>query len=293
MLGNFLKVIFFFSFSLVQDGIACTIENPYLVLTTDPGKTLITTIRYQDCKPEKREKIQLVLSEYQHALNPSHIVQINPSLGEMKFRNNLSKIKTIQEIVEKTLPANFKVVGAKFINGSDTLKIVSPVEYEVICQQCSSPGNRNATIRLTYENGETMSSLVSLAIGKKVEALVATRNINPLMDKTLSGNVESKIVYSLTPEAIIQNTSDLSFYKPARRVKKGSVLKYSDVNKKRLISPGSIVSVSYKVKNLNLSMLARSISNGRLGETIELKNLKSNKRFNARVSGPNRAVVDL
>ncbi len=71
----------------------------------------------------------------------------------------------------------------------------------------------------------------------------------------------------------------------------GSVLLVSMIEQPILVKRNRIVAVLSRAGSVSVTMSARALNNGRLGELIELESRDGKNRFTARVAGPNRVVI--
>ncbi len=71
----------------------------------------------------------------------------------------------------------------------------------------------------------------------------------------------------------------------------GSILLVSMIEQPILVKRHSIVSARSLSGSVSVTMSARALNNGRLGELIELESRDRKSRFTARVAGPNQVVI--
>jgi flagella basal body P-ring formation protein FlgA len=78
-----------------------------------------------------------------------------------------------------------------------------------------------------------------------------------------------------------------------RNISAGSEIHLSQIQEAPDVKRGEVVSVEVLSGAARLAFTGRSESDGRKGETISVRNPRSNKVFQARVDGKDRALVDL
>lgn len=71
----------------------------------------------------------------------------------------------------------------------------------------------------------------------------------------------------------------------------GAVLREGDTAKQELVQKNSIVSVTYKIPGLTLSMRARALEAGGLGDAVLVQNPQSKRQLQATVTGPGQVSV--
>jgi len=78
---------------------------------------------------------------------------------------------------------------------------------------------------------------------------------------------------------------------PLRPIAAGSVLRPDLIARPNDVSRGDLVEIEVRSGAARLVLTARAESGGRNGETIAVRNLESNKIFNAQVAGKGKAIV--
>ncbi len=84
---------------------------------------------------------------------------------------------------------------------------------------------------------------------------------------------------------------DLSGYELVQSVAEGRYVSWNDVTRRPDIRRGDMVDVVLKSGGLSISIVALSLENGVLGQTVALKNPRSRQEFSGVVSGIKRAQV--
>lgn len=74
-------------------------------------------------------------------------------------------------------------------------------------------------------------------------------------------------------------------------VNPGVILMSSMIEQPVIVRRGSIVSARSLSGSVSVTMSVRALSNGRLGEIIELESRDRSQRFNAKIAGPNRVII--
>lgn len=77
-----------------------------------------------------------------------------------------------------------------------------------------------------------------------------------------------------------------------RSIDAGAAIHLSQVERPRDVKRGDTVEIEVRSGATRLALTGRSESDGRIGDTISVRNLRSNKTFQARVEGKDKALVD-
>ena len=77
-----------------------------------------------------------------------------------------------------------------------------------------------------------------------------------------------------------------------RAIDSGAEIRLSSVDRPQDVKRGDTVTIEVRSGAAHLSLIAKAESNGRVGDIISVRNLRSNKIFQARVEGQDKAFVD-
>ena len=99
-------------------------------------------------------------------------------------------------------------------------------------------------------------------------------------------------IYSLNVVAIAGNES-LDGFELVRAVNAGSLLKWSDLRKQPAVRRNSLVDVFAQTGGITIRMRGRCMENGVIGEYVTVRNLETNREFNAHVLGTGLVKYEL
>lgn len=99
-------------------------------------------------------------------------------------------------------------------------------------------------------------------------------------------------IYSLNIVAI-PRTELLEGFELVRAVNAGSLLKWSDLRKQPAVRRNSLVDVFAQTGGITIRMRGRCMENGVVGEYVTIRNLETNREFNAHVLGTGLVKYEL
>jgi len=99
-------------------------------------------------------------------------------------------------------------------------------------------------------------------------------------------------IYSLTVVAI-PGSELLEGYELVRAVNSGSLLKWSDLRKQPAVRKNSLVDVFAQSGGISIRMRGRCMENGVAGEYVTVRNMDTNREFNAYVMGAGMVKFEL
>jgi flagella basal body P-ring formation protein FlgA len=93
------------------------------------------------------------------------------------------------------------------------------------------------------------------------------------------------------PSDIIANGAELLGLVPRRALRAGEPIRNADMAKPLLVEKNQIVTVTYAVKGLSLSMRGRALAGGAKGDTIRVQNPQSKRTIEGIVTGSQQVTI--
>jgi flagella basal body P-ring formation protein FlgA len=222
------------------------------------------------------------------------------------FKEDLKVLATVKpnririEILEENLLKHFNLNDnwafkkTHSINKSSTITLTKNEMLDYECQNCTSPGakNINIVIRDAIKGSQKTMWLKSKLLTRSY-ALISNGDFN-VDNKPLDKNsFYLKEVYSETPELYFRKKDILKFYKLNKVLRKDKPILFSNISPMPLVKNGTAVSVTLLNDSLSLQGKAVPMKNGNYGETIQLRNVQSNRIIIGKVVDFNKVVVEL
>ena len=291
---NFLILILFFSANNI---LGCFIETypKAIIISNKPVQKQHSVIKNTDCNTETTLKFLKSIQEAKGVITE----RLASELLNQKIKLKPSSVKIINfnEYARESIFNNrdwYFFANIKSGLSDSIIGVDSNESFSVSCSSCNETGNKN--IKLSIYNPLSSSKRSVWISGKtliKTQALVARRNIGFNEPSITPSTFSLKEVYSDKPEQFFVNQSKLPFYKVNKSIKKGSPLKFNDLHSIYLIKSGKPATVLYNSKTLKLSTTAMPLRSARLGETVPLKNQKTNKTIIGKVIDFNKVAIEL
>lgn len=208
----------------------------------------------------------VITPQVAHIINIKDLANESIELGEDKIIQNLKSLTKIKQI------------------SSDT-----SLTFTVVCDSCHSKlGNTNLKLILDEKTFWMTGDVL-----KKSLVWVANSKIN-LFSKDLSPDLfEQKIVYLDKDIDLFQDITKIRFYQTTKSLNEGDILTVNHVTPMRLVRAFDKVKLKVLGSSLALSTTAKARKSGFLDEFIEVVNLKSNKKFLAKVIDFNTVEIEL
>lgn len=134
-----------------------------------------------------------------------------------------------------------------------------------------------------------------------LEGVATPMAVVPMVTRTvISGTVlsagditETAMPKKLLRDDTILSKADLIGMTVRRAIQPDAAINQGDITPPVMVKRNEIITVTYKNGTMQLSTKARALSNGSLGDVLQLINPTSNKTFEAKVTGPQQAEVNL
>ncbi len=285
------KIIPLLLILISTSSLACTINGADTIFTYGEAKS--TTITTQGCDQSQVESINELIKESSGTLDAGYITRY-PDLKDVKLSPSNIRIRNLEELITTRLniDTNKKIEIIDQSIQSDFLNLTGEQFLQVYCDNCNDNGLK--TLRLVKTNGTTNEThWVKARILSAVKAVIASTDMHLQFNSQPLDQFAYEVHYVLKPEDYITNKRDLTFYRLNKSVTRGSLIKRTDLTPVQVVKYGTPVKVLLNQSNIKLSSTATPIGSGHVGDTIKLRNNKTNKIFTGTITGINEVRIDL
>lgn len=151
------------------------------------------------------------------------------------------------------------------------------------------PGRNSIGVRCNSIKKWTIYTPININLYKKI--LVLTKPIRRgKMFNSHMFKIEKRDV-SLLRSGYLTNPLSLINKQATRNLKIGSVLNKSNYTEPKLIKRGDTVTIQVNSLNLSISMMGIAVMDGKKGQKIKVKNIKSKQIVQATVKSPGQVAV--
>lgn len=225
-------------------------------------------------------------------LKSSHLSQILNSEFNKKvlITPELIKVEFINSTIEKLIdiPENLALKKTTSLYSKASLNLEKNSRISASCNSCSSAGEKNIKLKFGAKSIWLSAELLIKRVG-----FIATEDLSPYGQKLSRSLFRETTQFDRGTGHLFQDIKNIKFYKPTRKVQKGKFLKVSDLMPMTVIQPGKKVKIILKGKHISLNTTAFSRQAGKIGQTIELYNKKTNKNISGLVVDFNTVMVKL
>lgn len=284
-----LNLIIFFTVFNISYSISCDIITyPYIYLISSNIDKKI--IKQSDCSASIQNEFIEQISNSHGKLPVSLIasqLSKQTAVNILPDQIQVTDMKSyLQERVK--LSNNRRIVSLNSLTNIRSINSQIPLRPIVECHNCDRIGTR--TIKLQVKD---KFFWLNLTIKEPKTVWVPINNIAAYSTNLNRNEFISKLIYDQSESKFFYDIKNIQYYKTTQELKAGIPLLASKLAAKQLVRAGKKVVLLLKGKNISLKSSVIANQNGRLGEIIELKNPKSNKKFIAKVIDINTAEVQL
>lgn len=215
------------------------------------------------------------------------------SSGRVTLKPHLILIKQFADLIYTNLNTSDMIAkNIKQLSNKKILRLSHDHEIKLSCDNCSKTGPQN--IKISLQNSKEKKELwVSLELLRKRFALRLKRTLNPFTGSLSIGLFEKVEVPLNEGVALFTDIKNLKFYRTNKTIKKGDVLKISDLSPINLVQAGRKVEVNIKRNKLLLRTIGVSKSMGKIDDLVEVYNPKTRKKYLARIIDENKVMIEL
>ena len=146
---------------------------------------------------------------------------------------------------------------------------------------------------VVYGAGHRFPIWARVMMSVKLPRMIAKETIQrgqPILPELI--RIEYSNVFP-APGDVARNLDDIVGQIPVRTIQAGKEVHLNQVAPPPDVTRGDPVDVEVRSAGMRIAFRARSESDGRHGEIIALRNLSSNRIFQARVDGKDKAFIDV
>ena len=287
-------ILFFFSFVLNSLEACEIITHARIIRPAKINLSFTDVIKKSNCKTSVKLKFVKAIQATTGLLSNSMLQKefaINATILPEKIRI---------DILEEILLNNYELSNVwafKKVHSVGQKPILLLSENESLsfeCSQCTNPGKKSIKVFIHDAlRGTKKIKWINSTLLTRTFALVANTDFN-VNNKPLNlAQFKIKEVFSKHPESFFTNKKMMRFYKVNKVVRKNTPIKHSDLSPISLVKNGQAVTIELKNATLSLYGKAIPLKNAFFGETVQLRNLKSNKVIIGKVVDYNKVVVEL
>lgn len=292
---KYLKIAFTFLFILhATKALCCTIKLPRLIVK-DPQLSPVELEFIHNCEASYVEKLRNFICQNTGSFSADAIARYTDiPASNIQLEQNL-KVYNLNDFLNEhyTIGQNKSFMGSSFIGPKKYLSLSNEHEVKVVCDNCErSLGEKN--IKLVRNNQNTEQNVwLKTTLAFEVEAFFPTKILHPTSEVLTQSTFVKKSTHTTHPQNLITDIDRIKFLQLRRVLDPNRPINKSDFIKQNLIIAGKHAQVIFKSNGINLSLKALPLSYGKFGDSVRLRNPKSNKIIIGKVIDYNTVLVEL
>lgn len=204
------------------------------------------------------------------------------------------KISPLDDLINKRFFEDRKkqFINLKFLGNAKTIILENNEKIDFECSNCESNGNKNIEVTIKSEGlGNPKKLWLYGTVTEKATVLEAASHLNAFANTT--GQFTREQRYVEKPEIYFQDLKQLQFYRLNKPMRKGHLLTKNDLTPINVVKSGSPTKVIIKNNTLTLTMMAIPLGSASLGESVTLRNTKTNKKIVGKAIDFDKVIVEL
>lgn len=252
-----------------------------LYKTNFTSKNPTNFVSETNCAPSIQERINKELTNKSGPIDTRTLRPFLPK--EVVVRPHFINNYKIDELLTEyhDFSSEFRVTDIRFIHhDQNAVQFHEDCQYQLECPQCNV-GNGKNQFKIKCSN---LNFWGSFYIQKKKNVYVLNQDTAPFtsLDKSFV-KTKYKWILSNVNNLYTGSPDHLRFYKSNQFLKEGSALKINSLSPINIIQVNQLVDVVVNNSYFKVSTQGIAMRNGKYGDYITIKNMKTNKKFNAKI----------
>ncbi len=247
----------------------------------------VNFIRHSECSETINQTFKQLIDGKTGRLFSRHLASILSEQFHQKITitpRQFHLINICQTVIAKHLPKNQKLKKCNIKFNDQTINQETPPLLTLTTQP--KPGKH--TIGINLSNSQKLWA--DIHIQTKIKALITTK---ALMPYTPLHNIRKQISWVDNPQDYLTDLQHLEFYQTTKALPANTPIRYRDIHPLTIVKAGTPTKVIVKNGNITLTTIALPYENGKFGDQVTLRNIKSGKKLVGQVININQVVIRL
>jgi flagella basal body P-ring formation protein FlgA len=240
-----------------------------------------------------------ILKDIEHLIHTSnthfyadHLERIITETTGMRvtIKPKTFRIAPLKELLSLRLKDSNKRIAYLNFNFQQIINLDSNQQLKITNFDSKQIGKQTVKINLYTNNRVTKTFWGTTEIDYRTNAAITLR---PLTPYSALADTKIKPIWVRDPRQYFTDFKHLKFYQTIHSLQIGEAIKIRDVTPKTLVKAGIPTKVILHNKAIRLSTVALPYQNGKWGDSITLRNMKSGKKIQATVSDINEVTIKL
>jgi flagella basal body P-ring formation protein FlgA len=277
--------------NLINTVFACVVngsEQVYIV-----NENVHNSFTFEQCSSDIQEKFIELVESADGSINQK--VLYVQGLTGIELKPKKMRIRRLGDVVasRSNLMSNKRV---KIVTNNIDRKLLNLNEENFLESTLIQPtvsGIQNIKLTKSINGQHVYSQWIKVKTETLTTVAIAKESLSINFNGLDTNNIKFTQKYVESPSDYITDLEKVKYKRLNKPVSKGEAIKHSNLTSITVVKYGQPINVLVNHKGLNLKMMATPMQNGFLGDTIKLKNTKSNKIFFGKVTDINTARIEL
>jgi flagella basal body P-ring formation protein FlgA len=280
----------------MNHGFSCEIQGPDKVYLTKNTKeaTIQKAFSFKECSQDIIDTFTKVILEVKGTVHHSQFPTLL-SNHNVDVKNNTIRIFDLSMFVNEklNLSADQLINDVSFLNGEDAVFAYQDQELSTVTRSAIKAGENTIALELTSPFSNAKQEWIKVNVVYKIMAMTAKEHMRAHQGALTPNHFKWDYIQTTTPEKYHTNKDAIIFYTLTRNIRAGEPLESSMLTPVSIVQAGVPTKIEYINSKVSLSGLAIPMRAGKIGETIQLRNTKTNKVISGKVVDFNRVVIEL
>lgn len=280
----------------VHTSIACEIQLPHQLIIFSEDQSGQAAYLTKNCAQEVTNDFHKVLSKLEGRVASYQLNEMMSAQGHdieiVPPSINIHQFKTMVRN-QLPLPLGIQVKSTQSVNLAGAMALAAGDKVEISCSSCLFSSQQTLNVAITGFDGSKTTFFARADFRKMVKAYRLKSPLPSFSSLNESSLLNEEYVESIPHTDLITDMDTLKFYKTNKPLRTGEILKRSDLNAINLVRAGLKTDVILENEMVRIKTSGISRSNGTIGDLVEVFHPLKNKKYQGKVIGVNKVLVEL
>jgi flagella basal body P-ring formation protein FlgA len=276
--------------------LACEVQLPHQLIIFNEDNSGQSAYLSKNCATEITNDLHHIVSKLEGRVASYQLKEMMSARGHAVEISppsiNIHQFKTMVRN-QLPLPTGIQVKSTQSVNMSGSLALAAGDKVEISCSSCLYGSQQMLNVAIIGFDGSKQTFFARADFRKMVKAYRLNSSLPSFSSLNETSLLNEEYIESIPHTDLITDMDSLKFYKTNKPLRTGEILKRSDLNAINLVKAGLKTDVILENEMVRIKTSGISRSNGTIGDLVEVFHPQKNKKYQGKVIGVNKVLVEL
>lgn len=280
----------------IHRAFACEVQLPHQLIIFNEDNSGQSAYLSKNCAAEITNDLHQIVSKLEGRVASYQLKEMMSACGHAVDIGppsiNIHQFKTMVRN-QLPLPAGIQVKATQSINMAGSLALAAGDKVEISCSSCLYGSQQTLNVAIIGFDGSKKNFFARADFRKMVKAYRLNSPLPSFSSLDKASLLNEEYIESIPHTDLITDMDSLKFYKTNKPLRTGEILKRADLNAINLVKAGLKTDVILENEMVRIKTSGISRSNGTIGDLVEVFHPQKNKKYQGKVIGVNKVLVEL